>query len=113
MIMKEGIMDYARFTIETEITRLSQELAQHVQRADETAKRIDELHRALGYLGSIEESDGPATRAQRRPYTIEETLEIVRLRDELKMPWTSIGLILDRNPSSASGQYSRYKNGQV
>ena len=106
-------MDYARITIQAEITRLGHELTQHVQRADETAKLIDELHRAVGYLGGIEESDGPSTRAQRRPYTIEETLEIVRLRDDLKMAWASIGLILDRNPSSASGQYSRYKNGQV
>ena len=106
-------MDYAIITLRAEIARLNDELSQYVRQVDEILKRIDELNRANGFLGSVEEVDGPPTRAQRRPYTIEETLEIVRLRDELKMQWTAIGLIVDRNPSSASGQYWRYKNNQI
>jgi hypothetical protein len=99
-------MDYAVIMLRAERARLSRQ-------SDEILARIDELDHAINSLGGVEETDALKTRSQRRPYTIEETLEIVRLRDELNLQWSEIGLIVDRNPSSASGQYWRYKNNQI
>ena len=92
--------------MENVILILNKEIQKHM-------KVVNELARMVAYLESL--NDGQpllVKRATPRPYSDEEVLEMVRLREIEGLQWEEIGLRLDRNPSSLSGKYTRYKNGE-